>query len=90
MPTCPVKLQHDNGTLTLLSAFCDDDCTGPCQAVLDARAAEIRAAMLVYTDVEVIVEVIQEADLATAFNTAGEFQWQAAVEMENMCAHEHA
>lgn len=44
--------------------------TGPCQAVLDARAAELRAAMLVYSEAEVMMELIQEADLSTTFNTA--------------------
>lgn len=44
--------------------------TGLCQAVLDARAAQMRAAMLVYTDAEVMVEVIQKADLPTAFTNS--------------------
>lgn len=44
---------------------------GPCEATLQAEAAARRAATLVYDGVELMVELVTEEELQTAFITAG-------------------
>jgi hypothetical protein len=45
--------------------------TGPCEPTLQAEAAARRAATLVYSDAELMVELVPEEELQAAFATAG-------------------
>lgn len=52
--------------------MCPTQCpAAPCEQYLAAEAARRRAVLLVYSDAELMVELISEQDLPTAFTAAG-------------------
>lgn len=57
--------------------FCPCRLPGPCEATLQAAAAERRAATLVYVDAELMVELITKDELQAAFSAAGAGEYTA-------------